>query len=53
MPNWIYCSPKEALHMGAASGLLGARDMEHDFRNEWRAGAPRSRSSAPESRHVR
>lgn len=45
MPNWIYCSPKEALHMGAASGLLGAREMEHDFRNEWEpallAAAPR------------
>ena len=38
--------------MGVESGPLGARDMEHEFPNEWRAGAPRSGSSAPESRYV-
>ena len=43
MPNWIYCSPMVPLHMGVECGLLGARDMEHEFSNEWRAGAPRSR----------
>jgi hypothetical protein len=53
VPNWIYCSPMVPLHIGFESGLLGARDMEHEFSNEWRAGAPRSRSSAPESRYVR
>jgi hypothetical protein len=41
------------LHIGFESGLLGERDMEHEFSNEWRAGARRSRSSAPESRYVR
>ena len=52
-PDWIYCSPMVPLHIGVETGLLGARDMEYEFSNEWRAGAPRSRSSAPESRYVR
>ena len=52
MPNWIYCSPKVPLHMGVECGLLGIRDMEHEFSNQWRAEAPRSHSSAPESRYV-
>ena len=52
VPNWIYCSPMVPLHMGVECGLLGARDMEHEFSNEWRAGPRRSRSSKPESRYV-
>lgn len=51
--SWICSSPKVPLHMGVECGLLGARDMEHEFSDEWRAEAPRSHSSAPESRYVR
>lgn len=40
------------LHAGVGCGLLRARDMKHEFSNEWGAGAPGSRSSAPESRYV-
>jgi hypothetical protein len=53
VPNWIYCSHMVPLDMGVECGLLGAHDIEHEFSNEWRAGAPRSRASAPESRYVR
>jgi hypothetical protein len=53
LPNWIYCSPMVPLHTGVECGLVGASDMEHEFSNERRAGAPRGRSSAPESRYVR
>jgi hypothetical protein len=41
------------LHVAGEHGLLGASDMEHEFFNEGRAGAPRGRVSAPESRYVR
>jgi hypothetical protein len=53
VPNWVYCSPIVPLHMGVESGLLGESDMEHEFSNERRAGAPGDRSSGPESRYAR
>jgi hypothetical protein len=41
------------LRRSVVYGLLGASDMEREFSNKYRAGAPRGRVSAPESRYMR
>lgn len=42
-----------AAALGAEGRPLTVDHMEHEFCNECRAGAPRGRGSAPESRYVR
>jgi hypothetical protein len=47
VPNSIYCSRVVPEHMGVECRLLGTSDMEHEFSNECRAGAPRGRGGEP------